>query len=435
MPIAAVPAYLGNDFKDASPGMRFGMYLPLWGIDRRTQEALWKPHDIKYEVRGQDRQERPVEEVNKASALQAATALNHDDLARMAALHQRQHAAFAAIGTDVSRLHLPAKAIAPFTTGLGNEHPLENGFSFLTPYGLPYLPGSGVKGVLRQAARELASGEWGDPHGWHAERSYPITIDRTEVRLSAIDALFGYEPGEGETSHVRGALGFWDVFPQIKGKSLAVDIMTPHQGHYYQQKLDRKSGDSTHPHDSGSPNPITFLTIPPESQFSFHVVCDLPHLLRLAPELAQNDLWKTLLQAAFEHAFAWLGFGAKTSVGYGAMEVDVKAHAAAEEARATRQAAERRATLSPGQRCVEEFIAEFEAQHTQYPKFKEGPNQKFHQKAQALARLALESTDWSAEEKSAAADAIETWLPKLVQNIDMKEQRKKLKLAQLRGQG
>jgi len=25
------------------------------------------------------------------------------------------------------------------------------------------------------------------------------------------------------------------------------------------------------------------------------------------------------MQAAFEHAFAWLGFGAKTSVGYGAM--------------------------------------------------------------------------------------------------------------------
>ena len=28
------------------------------------------------------------------------------------------------------------------------------------------------------------------------------------------------------------------------------------------------------------------------------------------------------MEAAFEHAFAWLGFGAKTAVGYGAMEED-----------------------------------------------------------------------------------------------------------------
>jgi CRISPR-associated protein Cmr6 len=30
--------------------------------------------------------------------------------------------------------------------------------------------------------------------------------------------------------------------------------------------------------------------------------------------------WKALLQSAFEHAFQWLGFGAKTAVGYGAMD-------------------------------------------------------------------------------------------------------------------
>lgn len=40
------------------------------------------------------------------------------------------------------------------------EHLLENGFAFLNPYGLPYLPGSGVKGVLRQAAREVDKKSW-----------------------------------------------------------------------------------------------------------------------------------------------------------------------------------------------------------------------------------------------------------------------------------
>jgi CRISPR-associated protein Cmr6 len=48
-------------------------------------------------------------------------------------------------------------------------------------------------------------------------------------------------------------------------------------------------------------------------------VCDSARLEHLAPDLANNDRWKALLTEAFEHAFAWLGFGAKTTVGYGAM--------------------------------------------------------------------------------------------------------------------
>lgn len=205
---------------------------------------------------------------------------------------------------------------------------------------LPYLPGSGVKGVLRQAARELASGEWGDSKGWTDERIHPVKVGRDTVELSPIDALFGREPARGETHHVRGALTFWDVIPQIKG-DLAVDIMTPHQSHYYQQKLDRKAGDSTNPHDSGQPNPISFLTVPAGSEFSFHVTCDLPHLEHLAPDLAANERWKAVLTAAFEHAFQWLGFGAKTAVGYGAMAEDPAAVKRRDEKRKAAQETER----------------------------------------------------------------------------------------------
>ena len=240
------------------------------------------------------------------------------------ALLARQQATFGAAGPEEARLSLEALATAPFATGLGNEHPLENGFAFLNPYGLPYLPGSGVKGVLRQAARELASGDWGEAHGWSEEKTSVLLVGKERIPLSALDALFGLESANGETQHVRGALTFWDVIPQIKGDSLAVDIMTPHQSHYYQQKSDRKTGDSTSPHDSGQPNPISFLTVPPGSGFTFHVQCDLAHLNRSAPELAADSKWKTLLTAAFEHAFQWLGFGAKTAVGYGAMQSEAQ---------------------------------------------------------------------------------------------------------------
>jgi CRISPR-associated protein Cmr6 len=105
----------------------------------------------------------------------------------------------------------------------------------------------------------------------------------------------------------RGALDFWDVFPKPRGDRLVVEIMTPHFGSYYQ-------GKST-PHDSGAPIPVSFLAVPAKSDFDFHVVC---HPTRL-PESLQIT-WRELLQQAFDHAFEWVGFGAKTSVGYGAIK-------------------------------------------------------------------------------------------------------------------
>ena len=436
MPVAAVPAYLGRNFKNASPALRFGMLLPLWGVNRRTKELLWTTSDISHEVRGPLRQEREIKLNNKVDALAQAAALNPEDKAAMNALAERQsHLA----GVTPHMLSLDAKAIAPFTTGLGNEHPLENGFAFLNPYGLPYLAGSGVKGVLRQAARELASGQWGNEHGWGADKQFEIRVNGKSLAISMLDALFGLESQDGGTLHMRGALSFWDVIPQMPNgtTSLHVEVMTPHQSHYYQRKKDSKSGSSTTPHDSGQPTPISFLTMPPDSCMTFHVQCDLPRLQRLAPTLAEGDAWGKLLQAAFEHAFEWLGFGAKTAVGYGAMQPNVQAtRDRKEKQREQKEQAERQArqaALSPAMRTVEAFVQELRAKHEQYPNYKEAPNGVLHRKARELAKTAHESADWSAEEKRAAAEAIETWLPKLVR-VDIKDERKKLKLGALKGQ-
>ena len=152
----------------------------------------------------------------------------------------------------------------------------------------------------------------------------------------------------------RGALMFWDVIPKPAGDTLRVEIMTPHYGDYYQG--------STTPHDSGQPNPIPFLAIPPGSSFTFHVQCNpalLPKTLR--------DSWQILLESAFRHAFEWLGFGAKTAVGYGQFPIDALEKAKAEreaavqrrqeEAAKERAEAERReklAAMSPLDRAVEE---------------------------------------------------------------------------------
>lgn len=293
MTIAAVPSYLLNrDFSTASPAMRFGMYLPLWN-------------------RSFDKEKETVESLKRVSRL------NNNDVNTLNGLVKRQ-AQLAQTAQQL--LTLEAVAIAPFATGLGNEHPTENGFAFLNPYGLPYLPGSGVKGVLRQAARELASGEWGDSNGWSG---------------AAITALFGLESVDGAAEHQRGALVFWDVIPQIKGDRLAVEIMTPHQKHYYQE--------TQTPHDSGQPVPISFLSLPAGSSFTFYVQCNKA----LLPDLLRNNQWQALLQSAFEHAFNWLGFGAKTAVGYGAMTEDAARKAEREEQRKAKAELERRSELTP----------------------------------------------------------------------------------------
>jgi CRISPR-associated protein Cmr6 len=446
MSIAAVPAYLGHDFTDASPAMRFGMYLKLWGINRRTNALLWTTHDIGYEVRGQNRQEREVNYENKVSALTEARRLGDNDKKIMKALADRQSDLAKNLPAD-GLLRLEAQSTAPFTTGLGNEHPLENGFAFLNPYGLPYLPGSGVKGVLRQATRELASGEWGETCGWSEDKHYPLMEGKDEKRrpvldknkqpvmLSMLDVLLGCESGNGDTEHLRGALTFWDVIPQIKGDSLMVEIMTPHQSHYYQEKRDRKTGDSITPHDSGQPTPISFLTVPPGSGFAFHVQCDLVHLKRLSPELATHGQWQKLIEAAFEHAFQWLGFGAKTAVGYGAMRHDQEAEAKAAKDRAEHKAEacrqERKDTMSSNLRDVEDLRAEIEKRLAQGRKLPVS-DQFWGARIKKLALTAAESAEWTADEKTALANMLEDYAGRLM-TLDAKELRKQLKLSVLRG--
>ena len=415
MPITAVPEYLGNDFCSASPGLRFGMYLKLWGVDSRSKQNLWTIHDVNYRETGRDRKERRFEDEKKTSALAEATPLSETDRKAIAAHVQRQRAIFDEAAGDHG-LELMAKSVAPFTTGLGNEHPLENGFAFLNPYGLPYLPGSGVKGVVRRAAEELAHPDffqddsgWTLPAIWHLFGFEPwLTSASRKSDAKWEEWIGGFSVSSGEVGayldavldktptsqklercilqavdpirkllqerhlHVRGALEFWDVVPRINGNKLAVEIMTPHHSHYYQGNA---YAGSSSPHDSGKLTPISFLTLPPDSDFVFHVRCDHRRLSRCAPELAANGRWRTLIQAAFEHAFEWLGFGAKTAVGYGAMNRDCTGEQRSRQERedqertarerAERESAEREAkareekrlaTLSPVEREIESIV-------------------------------------------------------------------------------
>lgn len=276
---AAAPWYVGDNFSDAPPGHRYLMYLPFWSQDwNKIKEG-------------------------KQQVLKTLCAIPPHARETMCALAQRQCDIGKGIGAEV----IEAFSTSPFATGLGWEHPNENGFAFLHPYGLPYLAGSGVKGVLRDAAQELAEGLAGDAQSWTED---------------AVTALFGPKPEEIKKAEdaSRGALRFFDVIPEIAGEGLGVDIMNPHYGDYYQAKQKDDRGREIYPngatpHDAGSPVPIFFLVVPPGSQFTF--VVDCPHEYLLPDNLRSK--WRGMTRAAFTYAFDWFGFGAKTTVGYGAM--------------------------------------------------------------------------------------------------------------------
>lgn len=256
---AAVPAYLAGHLAqaDCPPGHRFNLYFPIWRDD-------WS-----------------ADRNGKKDAIAACVHLPEEAKRLQRELIARQRALAEASGA----LQLEARSLSPFATGLGLEHPVENGFAFLSPYGLPYLAGSGAKGVFRKAVEELAC------------------KDGAALTLDNVDALFG---PEDTRDAARGALTFWDVFPDCP--AMGVEIMTPHHGDYYQKK-----GSGT-PHDAGQPNPVPFLAVPYGAKFRFVVQCDER---RLPEVLARN--WKEIVKAIFAHACDWRGFGAKTAVGYGAL--------------------------------------------------------------------------------------------------------------------
>jgi CRISPR-associated protein Csm5 len=111
-------------------------------------------------------------------------------------------------------------------------------------------------------------------------------------------------------------------------------------------------------------------------------------------------------------------------------------HEAELAAQHEREEAERQARLqymTENMRRIETFKSDMQAHAEGLRGRKDRPNTKYHDHARALARAALEDGNWTPEEKRAAADAIQEWLPKVIA-VEMKEERKKLKLRELMGE-
>ncbi|OOF26437.1 type III-B CRISPR module RAMP protein Cmr6 [Salinivibrio proteolyticus] len=163
--------------------------------------------------------------------------------------------------------------------GMNGNAGLETGCCLSRNYGMPYIPGSSVKGVVRN---------------WANSNLKAFSDD--------IEELLGTDDSE-QPSRMSGTVTFHDAWwiPKDGGKPFVLDVVTTHHQAYYNGSQDK-------PSDTDSPIPNHLLAV--QGSFLF--------VLEGEPEAVQTC--QRMLEEALEHN----GIGAKTAVGYGYMKADLE---------------------------------------------------------------------------------------------------------------
>jgi len=189
-------------------------------------------------------------------------------------------------------------------TGMGNPHPVENGFLWHSTLGVPYIPGSQVKGIVRSLIEQYYDGDARDKNAilfeWFGSEEKKLTDQNNSEALN-----------KDQT----GRFIFFDAIP-IEKPSLVVDIMTPHMGKWYANGDEISNIDEQAeriPADWHDPTPIPFLAVK-EAKFLFTIA-----------ERSLSSKVHGTIEDVFEmlnKSLEYLGAGAKTQTGYGYMSFD-----------------------------------------------------------------------------------------------------------------
>ena len=164
-------------------------------------------------------------------------------------------------------------SLAPVICGMGERTPGENGLTLHPVYGVPFLPGTSLKGILRAWVLSQAWGADWQEGGVHFRELF------------------------GQGGHV-GAAGIVDILDAlpVPGTALfTLDVLTPHHADYYEA--------GSAPLGWKGPNPVQFLAAPQGVRYRVVVEGD-PAWVSKAAE------WLAL-------ALAERGVGAKSRAGYG----------------------------------------------------------------------------------------------------------------------
>lgn len=185
----------------------------------------------------------------------------------------RWRAALVAVGATCRTARVQGRMVV----GLGAESVLETAISLHHTYGVPYIPGTALKGLAAAFARQHLGREW-------------------QPDTAAYRVVFG-------TAQSAGYVTFFDALPiPDESKLLQPDVITVHHKDYYARR-------SLPPADWDDPNPIPCLTAG-----GCYLVA-----------LAGPDAWVEATFKILGYAFQHLGIGARTSSGYGRLELDLPA--------------------------------------------------------------------------------------------------------------
>jgi CRISPR-associated protein Cmr6 len=167
--------------------------------------------------------------------------------------------------------------------GLGAESVLETSIALHRTYGVPYIPGSALKGLAAAAAhKRLEDPEWRKV--------------KEDEKIGAFHRiLFGDQEGSG---YVTFHDALW--IPNGDKLPLDLDVMTVHHPDYYQGK-----DNNAPPADWDSPNPVAFVSAHGK------------YLLALTG----FEEWVETAMEILKEALQQDGIGAKTAAGYGRMSV------------------------------------------------------------------------------------------------------------------
>ena len=176
-------------------------------------------------------------------------------------------------------VHLALKIDGRLLIGLTGGGALETGCAVSHTWGMPYIPGSSIKGVLRAwAQKKLGS-------------TSPAVLE-----------VFGSEPTEDEKQGLSGLVAFHDAWwiPDSaphpdRNKPFVEDVVTPHHSDYY-----REEG-ATPATDLDSPVPNAMIGV--HGSFLFTLEGPIE--------------WLNFTRSLFGMAISDIAMGAKTRAGYG----------------------------------------------------------------------------------------------------------------------
>lgn len=230
--------------------------------EKGTNAGLWLDKYISNQERGDDESRRLlVEEVAELP-----------EPPEYAAYYKRWQAMLTGYKAQTRRAQVRGRMVV----GLGSESLLEASICLHRTYGVPYIPGSALKGLASSYAHHRLGEQWSRGETFH---NLVFGNGDEAGYITFFDALL--IPGTG-----------------LHGHALAPDVITVHHQKYYQQQRP--------PTDRDDPNPVPFLSATGQ------------YLLALsAPDFQQPTRWVDLTFQILAEALDKLGIGAKTSSGYG----------------------------------------------------------------------------------------------------------------------